>query len=84
MEAKVAKTTDNRDGKKDKDVGSELVSASDVASMAGVSANTVHHWVARGLGFPKPIKHPSSGALYSRTAVVKWLKGTNRAGKKGD
>lgn len=74
----MAKSTDNRDGKQDKDVGSELVSASDIAKMAGVSANTIHKWIQRGLGFPSPVKHPSSGALYSRTSVIKWLKKTGR------
>lgn len=74
----MAKTVDNRDGKNDKDLGGELVSASDIAKMAGVSANAVHKWIQRGLGFPKPIKHPSSGALYSRTSIVKWLKKTGR------
>lgn len=75
------KAVDKRDKKRDKDVGGELISASDVAKMAGVSANTVHHWVARGLGFPKPVKHPTSGALYSRSAVASWLRKTKRKGQ---
>ncbi len=54
------------------------VSVGDIGKMVGVSSNTVLHWVARDKSFPSPVAHPTSGRLYSKTAVVRWLKKTGR------
>lgn len=55
------------------------VSVGDIGKMAGVPSNTVHHWIDRDSSFPKPVDDPTSGKLYNKSAVVKWLKKTGRA-----
>lgn len=54
------------------------VSVGDIGKIAGVESNTVSHWIARHSDFPKPVDNPTSGKLYSKSAVIKWLKKTGR------
>jgi len=56
----------------------ELVSAGDIAKLAGVSSNTVHHWRKRDPKFPKPVRRPMAGDLYSKSEVLTWLRKTKR------
>ncbi len=65
---------------KKKSTGSTgYVSVGDIGKMAGVPSNTVHHWQDRDPSFPKPVDSPTSGKLYSKAAVIKWLRKTGRA-----
>ena len=57
---------------------SELMSVGDIGKLCGVSSNTVMHWRARDNSFPKSVDDPTSGKLYRKGAVVKWLKSTGR------
>lgn len=80
---KKAKAGKEREARKEPDRASEkaggLLSAGDIGKIAGVPANTVHHWIDRDPSFPKPVGSPTSGNLYRRGAVVAWLNKTGRA-----
>ena len=58
-----------------------LMSVGDIGKMCGVPSNTVMHWRQRDSTFPKPVDDPTAGRLYRRSAVVAWLKKTNRIKK---
>ena len=58
---------------------SGLVSVGDIGKMVGVESNTVSKWILRHKNFPKPTGNPTSGKLYSKAEVLKWLKSTGRA-----
>jgi hypothetical protein len=55
-----------------------LLTAGDVGKLAGVPSNTVQKWSQRYPDFPKPKDKTTGGALYSKTAVMKWLRSTGR------
>lgn len=55
-----------------------LLSVGDIGKIAGVPANTVHHWIARHDDFPSPVDNPTAGRLYRRGSVMAWLKKTKR------
>ena len=82
-QAKPAKGSKEKKVRKEPDKASEkaggLLSAGDIGKIAGVPANTVHHWIDRDPSFPKPVGSPTSGNLYRRGAVVAWLSKTGRA-----
>lgn len=73
--SKEKKTVDSKSSRETK---GGLLSVGDIAKMAGVPSNTVHHWKDRYDDFPKPVSDPTSGNLYRRGAVTAWLKKTNR------
>lgn len=52
----------------------DVVSASDIASMLGVSRAVVSNWVARHGSFPEPLHAVAGGRikLWSRAAVTDW------------
>lgn len=56
----------------------DLLSVGDIGKLAGVPGNTVQHWKDRDPSFPKPADDPTSGRLYRKAAVVRWLKKTGR------
>jgi len=63
---------------KGKTATGNLVSIGDVAKMANTSSNTVSKWIERDLGFPKPASGTTASRLYSKGAVVRWLRSTGR------
>lgn len=51
----------------------DLISASDVARMCGVSREAVSNWLQRAPeGFPGPIHHIGSRPVFSRKAIIAW------------
>jgi len=56
-----------------------LISIGDIAKMAGVDDNTVHHWKYRYKDFPEPVSSPTAGDLYRRGEIKAWLRKTGRA-----
>lgn len=55
-----------------------LVTAGDIGKLAGVPSNTVQKWSQRYSDFPSPKDKTTGGALYSKAAVLKWLRSTGR------
>jgi hypothetical protein len=55
-----------------------LVSAGDIARLAGVEAVTVRAWVARYPDFPSPAARTSGGDIYWRNQIEDWLRRTGR------
>ncbi len=53
-----------------------LVSAKEIADMAGVSAAAVANWRSRGtIGFPSPAVDGPNGPLYRQAEIASWLEG---------
>lgn len=50
----------------------DLVATGDIARMAGVPADTVRQWVARGL-MPAPVAVTSAGRVWDRATIGAWL-----------
>jgi hypothetical protein len=50
----------------------DLIATGDIAKMAGVPADTVRQWVARGL-MPAPLAITSGGKIWDREVVAAWL-----------
>jgi len=51
-----------------------MLSPSDVADLAGVKRPVVSNWRKRTLGFPDPVAGTEAKPLFSRDAVVDWLR----------
>ncbi|POR45556.1 Z1 domain-containing protein [Bosea psychrotolerans] len=56
----------------------DLVGISEIATMAGVSAQAVANWRVRSSDFPQPLKELASGPVFRRTQIRAWLKRNNR------
>lgn len=57
----------------------DLVDATDIAEMAGVShPNVVHTWHARHRDFPEPVVRREKLYLWVRADVEAWLRATGR------
>src|SRR5699024_1033535 len=52
-----------------------LVSASDIATLAGVTRGAVSNWRRREDDFPAPTAGTTNRPLYDRTEVLTWLQG---------
>lgn len=57
----------------------DLVSQAEVARMAGVTRQAVHNWVKTRRDFPRPVTRGSSGPLWERDDVRRWLRSGRRA-----
>jgi hypothetical protein len=53
----------------------DLVAASDIADLAGVSRGTVSNWQRRRVDFPAPLVVRGGYGMWSRTQVMAWLTG---------
>jgi hypothetical protein len=51
----------------------DMVSVATIADMAGVDTGIVQGWAQGEEDFPTPIAHLTTGNLYDRRAVEKWL-----------
>jgi hypothetical protein len=53
----------------------DLVSATDIAFLFGVTVAAVSNWQARDLGFPEPVLSVANGStkLWSKRDIVKWF-----------
>lgn len=51
----------------------DLVSQAEVARIARVTRQAVHGWVKTRRDFPRPVTRGSSGPLWERDDVVRWL-----------
>ena len=56
----------------------DLVGISEIAAMAGVSAQAVANWRVRSADFPQPLKELAAGPVFRHTQIRAWLKRNNR------
>jgi hypothetical protein len=58
----------------------ELLAASDIADLLGVTDMAVSQWQHRDIGFPEPTVRVARGRtpLWTRTAVLRWARRTGR------
>lgn len=56
----------------------DLVSQAEIARMAGVTRQAVHSWVKARRDFPRSVTRGSSGALWERDDVLRWLRSGRR------
>lgn len=57
---------------------SDLVGVSEIAAMAGVSAQAVANWRVRSADFPQPLTELAAGPVFRSTQIRAWLKRNNR------
>src|ERR1700678_2470785 len=57
----------------------DLMTAAGIARLAGVGRAAVSNWRKRHLDFPRPVGGSPASPLFSREAVVAWLKTTGKA-----
>jgi hypothetical protein len=57
---------------------SDLVGISEIATMAGVSAQAVANWRVRSADFPQPLTELAAGPVFRSTQIRAWLKRNNR------
>ena len=67
--------TKRKDGKA---ATGNLISIGDAARLANTTSNTVSKWISRDIGFPAPVSGTTASRLYSKGAVMKWLRSTGR------
>ncbi len=58
----------------------DLVTPSEIAERAGVTAAAVSNWSARDVTFPSPVKDTSRCRIWLWSEVQLWLRVTGRSG----
>jgi phage terminase Nu1 subunit (DNA packaging protein) len=59
-------------------VNGEVITATEIAELAGVSISAVSNWRKRYHSFPEPVMDRPGATLFDRAAVTRWLRSTGR------
>jgi len=59
-------------------IDTELVSAGDIARIAGVTRSAISQWGRRYTNFPAPIATTAGGRVWLREDIIHWLVKTGR------
>jgi len=61
-----------------------LAGPAEIAQVLGVDANTINAWKRRSIGFPAPLVHLKSSAIWDVRQVIAWADATGRPVAKRD
>jgi predicted DNA-binding transcriptional regulator AlpA len=59
-------------------VNGEVVTATEIAELAGVGISAVSNWRKRYGEFPEPVMDRPGATLFNRAEVTRWLRATGR------
>jgi phage terminase Nu1 subunit (DNA packaging protein) len=59
-------------------VDGEVITATEIAELAGVGISAVSQWRKRYASFPQPVLDRPGATLFNRAAVTRWLRSTGR------
>lgn len=56
----------------------DLITQAEIARIAGVSRQAVHNWTKAASDFPRPAARGTSGGVWEREDILRWLSGARR------